>query len=307
MSTLRVVVDDESLVHPYDPLRHEVIDRVQLRHLHPLLEACAHRIAASLSTSLRRSVHVVAGEFEQAAWGDYRAGMEDPAFIVSVLAVDLDERLLFHFPVSTALSLVEVQLGGDGRTETGREALTELELSMMSSIASQLLAALRGAFDNVLDIRVTTLQLHRSPHYVKMGSGEATFRAEMGVTIGDCGSRSVWIYLPLGIVRSLLSTLEQEEEDHLDPEAVLPNVERVIQDVQLELYVAYPQVHMSAAQVLSLRPGDPDSIILLGVGINQTVDLDILAGRTRIGQGVLVTNGKRAGCMVKRWERREEG
>ena len=306
MSTMRAVVDDESLVRPYDPLRHEVIDRVQLRHLHPLLEACANRMAASLSTSLRRPVHVAAGEFEQAAWGDYRGSMEDPAFIASVLAAGLDERLLLHIPVSTALCLVEVQLGGDGRTETGREALTEIEFSMVGSIASQLLAVLCGAFDASLDLRVTTLQLHRSPHFVKMASGEATFRSEADVTAGDGGLGSVWIYMPLGIIYSLLSTLEQEEEDRLDPDGGLPDVERVIEDVPLELCVAYPQVHMSAAQVLSLRPGDPDSIILLGVGTNQAVDLDILAGRTRIGRGVLVTNGKRAGCMVKGWERKEE-
>ena len=303
-----LVIDDETQVRPYDPLRHEVVDRGQLRRLHPLLEACAHRMGANLSAALRRPVHVAAGELEQGAWEDFMAGMEDPTFIATALVVQLDERLLLHFPVATALSLVEVQLGGDGKTEMERVALTEIEFAMVSSIASNVFSALRASFDTLLDLNLTALQRHRSPHFVKMGRpGDTAFRAEVSVTIGDGASRSIWLYLPLATMRSLLSTLEQEEDDHVDPDAVLPHVERSIEEVPVELYVAYPPVRMSAAQILSLAPGDPESIILLGVGTTEQVELDILAaGRTRIGRGVLVTNGKHAGCMVQRWERRDE-
>ena len=303
-----LVIDDEAQVHLYDPLRHEVVDRGQLRRLHPLLEACAHRIGANLSAGLRRPVHVAAGELEQGAWDDFMAGMEDPTFIATALVVEVDERLLLHFPIATALSLVEVQLGGDGKTELERVALTDLELSMVSSIASHVFSALRASLDTVLDINLTGLQRHRSPHFVKMARpGDTAFRAEVSVTIGDGASCSIWLYLSLATMRSLLSTLEQEDDDHLDPDAVLPNVDRSIEEVPLELFVAYPPVRMSAAQILSLRPGDPESIILLGVGTTEQVELDILAtGRTRIGRGVLVTNGKHAGCMVRRWERRDE-
>jgi flagellar motor switch protein FliM len=303
-----VVIDDEAKVRPYDPLRHEVVDRAQLRRLHPLLEACAHRMGANLSAGLRRPVHVVAGELEQGAWEDFMTGMEDPTFIATALVADLDERLLLHFPIATALSLVEVQLGGDGRTELERTALTEIEFAMVSSIASNVFSALRASLDTLLEVNLTALQRHRSPHFVRMGRpGDTAFRAEVSVTIGDGASRSIWLYLPLTTMRSLLATLEQEEDDHVDPDAVMPRVERSIEEVPLDLYVAYPPVRMSAAQVLSLSPGDPDSIILLGVGTTEQVELDILAaGRTRIGRGVLVTNGKHAGCMVRSWERGDE-
>jgi flagellar motor switch protein FliM len=300
-----LVIDDDSRIQPYDPLRHEVIDRGQLRRLHPLLEAYAHRMAAGLSAGLRRPVRVVAGEFEQAPWDDFRLGMEDPTFLATVVVAALDERLLLHVPVQTALSLVEVQLGGDGRTETERTALTDFEFSMASLIAANVLNALRATLDIVLEVNVTALQRYRSPHYAKMGRpGDACFRVEMSVTIGDGSSRSVWLYFPLATISSLLSTVEQEQ-DHSDPEAVLPHVDRGIQEVPLDLQVAYPPVRMSAAQVLSLRPEGPDSIILLGVAPEEEVELDILAGSTRIGRGVLVTNGKHAGCMVSRWERRD--
>lgn len=307
MSTVRAI-DDESRIQPYDPLRqHEVIDRGQLRRLHPLLEAYAHRMAASLSTALRRPARVVTGEFEQAPWDDFKTAMEDPTFIATAVVVELDERLLLQVPISTALSLVEVQLGGDGKTELERVALTDLEFSMVSSTATNVLAALRLTLDNVLDVNVTAVQRYRSAHYVRMGRpGEAAFRVEMTVTIGDGGSRSIWLYLPLGTIHTLLSSVEQEEDDHADAEAVLPFVERGVQEVPLELQVAYPPVHLSASQVLSLRPDDPESIILLGVKTDEVVELDIIAGRTRIGKGVLVTNGKHAGCLVRSWERREE-
>jgi flagellar motor switch protein FliM len=303
-----LVIDDEAQVRPYDPLRHEVVDRGQLRRLHPLLEACAHRMGANLSAGLRRPVHVAAGELEQGAWDDFMAGMEDPTFIATALVATLDERLLLHIPIGTSLSLVEVQLGGDGKTEMERTALTEIEYVMVSSIASNVFGALRASLDTLLDINLTSLQRHRSPHFVKMGRpGDTAFRAEAIVTIGEGATRSIWLYLPLATMRSLLSTLEQEEEDHLDPDAVLPHVERSIEGVPLELCVAYPPVRMSAAQILSLAPGDPESIILLGVGTAEQVELDILAtGRTRIGRGVLVTSGKHAGCMVTSWRRRDE-
>jgi flagellar motor switch protein FliM len=302
-----LVVDDEAQVRPYDPLRHEVVDRAQLRRLHPLLEVCAHRMGANLSAALRRPVHVVAGELEQGAWDDFMTGMEDPTFIATALVPELDERLLLHLPIASALSLVEVLLGGEGTTEMDRTSLTEIEFAMVSSVASNVLSALRASLDTLLDINLTSLQRHRSAHFVKMGRpGETAFRAEASVTVGDGACLSIWLYLPLATMRSLLATLEQEEDDYVDPDAVSPSVERSIEDVPLELCVAYPPVHMSAAQILSLAPGDPGSIILLGVGTTEQVELDILAaGRTRIGRGVLVTNGKHAGCMVQRWERRD--
>jgi len=307
MSTVRAI-DDESRVQPYDPLRqHEVIDRSQLRRLHPLLEACAHRMAGTLSTALRRPSRVVLGEFEQGPWDEFKAAMEDPTFVATAVVTELDERLLLHVPITTALSLVEVQLGGDGRTELSRAALTDLEFAMVSTTAANVLGALRASLDSVFEVNVTALQRYRSAHYVRMGRpGEAVFRVELTVTIGDGTTRPIWLYMPLGTVHTMLASVEQEEGDNTDVEAVLPYVERGVQEVPLELQVAYPPVHLSAAQVLALRPDDPESIVLLGVKTDEVVELDIIVGRTRIGKGVLVTNGKHAGCLVRSWERREE-
>lgn len=296
--------NEKGRVRSFDPLHRELIDRARLRRLQPLLEAGAHRIAGNLSASMRRPVHVVVGDVEQESWEEFRSGMEEPTFIAAASVLGLNERIVLHVPGATALSLIEVEFGGDGETSTDRTALTDLEFSMAAHLATSVFSALQSALETVLDVNVTAVMRHRSAHYVKMGRpGETCIRVEMSVTIGEGRARALSFYFPETAVRSMIATIERLGSQEVDEADVTSqNVERRLLSVPVEVCVAYPPVRISATDLLSIEVGE---VIPLDRTRDDDGHLDIVVGRARIGRGVIVKqDGRRCTCSVTNWERR---
>lgn len=295
---------DEGRVRSYDPLDRELIDRARLRRLQPLLDAGAHRIAGNLATSMRQPVHVTVGEVEQNSWEEFRSNMEEPTFVASASVVGLSERIVLHLPGATALSLIEVELGGDGETDTDRTGLTDVELSMAALLASAMFSALQSALETVLEVTLTTVLRHRSAHYVKMGRpGETCVRVDMSVTVGEGRARTISFYFPATAVRTMITTIERmESQDVDDADVTSQHVEQRLLSVPVEVSLAYPTVRISAADLISLEVGE---VVPLDRARDDNGHLDIVVGRARIGRGVIVKqDGRRCTCSVTNWERR---
>jgi flagellar motor switch/type III secretory pathway protein FliN len=72
--------------------------------------------------------------------------------------------------------------------------------------------------------------------------------------------------------------------------------------VPVDVQVAYPPVGLTTTEVLGLRIGD---VIPLHLDRDDRhAHLDVVAGGRRIGNGVLVEQGKRLACTITGW--REE-
>ncbi len=297
------LVDDESRVRGYDPLHHELIDRAQLRRLQPILEAGAHRIAGNLSSIIHRPLRVGVSEVEQDSWDAFLSTMGDSTFVATASIAGSNERIALHLPIATALSLIEVQLGGTGQTTTHRTSLTDLELSLAARLATSMVSALESALEPVLEVTTAAVQHHRNPHYVKMGNpGELCARIDMSIAMGDGHSRECALYLPATTLRSMIETIERlQGVVNVEEGVICHSVEQRLLRARVEVALAYPPVGIAATELLSLQVGE---VIPLDRPEDDGGDLDIIVGRVRIGHGVIVRQeGKRCFCSVTEWER----
>lgn len=296
-----VILPDAGRVKEYDPLRHDAIDRARLKRLHPVLDAAAHRMAGVLSATLRRPVQLAVGEAEQGSWDEFRSEMEDPTLIMAASIFGRTGKIVLHIPVGVALVLVDVELGGDGEDQPDRLSLTDLEVSMVSSLAEEMLTNLQPSFDPFLEVGIGALQRYQSGHYVRPDRpGEACFRWPLTMAIGDGTPRSLWLYFPASLVLALLEALERlETGERTDNGGSWPSVERRLLSVSVDVQVSYPPIELTAAELLGVRIGD---VIPLHLDKDdKRAQLDIVVGGKAIGKGIFVADGKHRTCAVTSW------
>lgn len=293
------IVQDEKPVLPYDPLRHDAIDRGRLQHLGSLLDNCAFRMGQALSGALRRPTRFSPGRFEQGTWDEFRTTIEESTFIMTMPIAGLEEKVVLHAPTKTSLSLYEVQMGADTPGEPTRDAMTDLEFTMVAKLATTLGTALRGALYSLVELG-TTIQTHRSPHALRMGKpGDACFRVQFSVTIGDGKPKVLFLFFQLATVRSMLEAVE-EQEDNDPQETQVVTLENAMFEVPFPVEIAYPPVLLRASDVLTWRVGTTFS---LGIPPTDRGRVNILVDGVYIGKGIHTRVGLKNACVVEAWER----
>lgn len=303
MSSALLPVGD-SRVRAFDIRNQEVIDRGRIRRLLPVIEAAAQRMAGAFSANVRQPVHIIVDGFDQKSWDDFRAEMEDPTFIAAASLSGLEGRVALHIPAELVLALVDVQLGGKGKKQPERLALTDLEFDLMSSTAEDAFSAFQAAVNAFVEVTIGAVQALRSSIYVKMGRpGEMCLQIQMSLSIADGDRRPLYVYCPLPMLHPILEAFERlQRGDEATNARRWMDTEKRLLSVPVDIHVAYPPIALSTTEVLGLRVGD---VVPLHVDKDdRDAQLDIVAGGYCIGKGFLVAKGKRLACTVTSW--REE-
>lgn len=290
---------DDPRVRSYDFHNQEVIDRGRIRRLQPVLDAAAQRMAGALSGHLRQPAHIsVVGTPEQVIWDEARGAIEDPTFIAAAAMVGLDGRLVLHFPVELGLFLVDVQLSGPGKEQPKRLELTDLEFSLLGTIADDMFSAFQSAIEVFFELGIAAVQKLRSSIYVRMGRpGETCLQVNMSLAVAEAPVRALTLYWPLTALHPILEAFDRlQREDERDRLQRSANVERRLLHLPVEVQVSYPPVQLTASEVLGLRVGD-----VIPMNMDKDDDrpnLDVIAGGQCIAKAVHVAHGKRLACTI---------
>lgn len=304
MGASALIEQGDQRVHRFNFERHEAIDRARIRHLFPVLETMAHRVGSVLSSALRQPVHVGLSGTDQVTWEEHAASLPDPTFLASATVLPLEGRFVLHLPVPLSLQLVDVYLGGDGRSSPDRPKLTDIETRLVSDIAEEMLTALPPAFNAFIELKVGAIQKVTSPMFVQASRpGEMFLRTELQLAIGDHDPHAVHLTVPLTAVTPILEAFERlQRADTGDAGVPSPQLHERLMAVPIELTLGYPPIGLSPTELTELRPGD---VIPLRQPTQEGETLlDVVVGGVLFGRGTLVERGKKLACRLA--SRREE-
>ncbi len=299
-----LIEQGDSRVHRFNFERHEAIDRARIRRLHPVLETMAHRIGSALGSALRQPAHVSLSGTDQVTWEEHAAELPDPTFLATASVLPLEGRFVLHLPVPLSLQLVDVYLGGDGKSSPDRPKLTDIETRLVSDIADEMLAAVPPAFNAFIELRSGATQKVSSPMFVQASRpGEMCLRVELQVAIGDHDPHAVHLTMPLTAATPILEAFERlQRADAGESGAPPPQLHERLMGVPVELTVGYPPIGLSPTELVELRPGDV--IPLHQLAREGETLLDVVVGGVLFGKGTLVERGKGLACRLA--SRREE-
>jgi len=179
-------VSREKIV-PYDFKRPERVGKEQMRALQTLHEGFGRNFGAALSALLRSIVEVKLTSVDQLTYSEFVFSLENPSCFNLLKAEPLEGNLILDINPSILYPIIDRLLGG-GR-ETGalaRRPLTEIELRLVARITALFLEELRHAWENVLDLKLSVLQVESNPQLVQIvPPNEVVVVISFELTIGD--------------------------------------------------------------------------------------------------------------------------
>jgi flagellar motor switch protein FliM len=246
-------------IRPYDFQQQEALDRGRLRRLNPVLEVLAHRIAGALTSLLRQPVRVEVGELDQRRWETYTADLPEPTFLCSATVTPFGGRIVLHLPLEFALTLVELRMGGSGRSGQPQRALTEIEQRLVSEVAQQALGEIVPAFAPVLTLGIGALASVSSSMFLQaVKPTEMCLLIGLRVDLGDVGSFDTSLCLPITVLLPILDALERLDRVESAPDTgeTHGNVRQRLLETTVDAAVCFPDIQLPSGDLLTLAPGD---------------------------------------------------
>lgn len=281
--------------HAYDFQRHEAMDRGRLRRLAPILEVAAHRITQALTGLVRASVRVEVKELSQKIWDTYANALPEPTYIAVATVNPIGGRLSVHLPAALAQAIVELRLGGTVTATALERQLSDIEVRLLAEITESLLEEFFHAASVVVPMASGPLSTSGSPVLVQMPDPtEVCLLVSLSVTLEERTTFEVTLTLPLVVLMTLLDALERIEspEEH-EKDSVASDVLERLLDAPVQVTVSFPDVLLSADELLSLSPGDAISLQQ-----SEGTPLRLSVEGVHFCDVVATTSGKRLACMV---------
>jgi flagellar motor switch protein FliM len=250
-------------VSPYDFKRPERVGKEQMRSLQTLHEGFGRNFGAALSALLRSIVEVKLTSVDQLTYSEFVFSLENPSCFNLLKAEPLEGNLILDINPSILYPIIDRMLGG-GR-EMGplaRRPLTEIELRLVSRITGLFLEELRHAWENVLELKLSVLQVESNPQLVQIvPPNEVVVVISFELTIGD--------------LRGMMNLCIPYN-----------SIERIGGKLSANTWVSYGR-----------RQTSPESVEQLGKSLaSSLVGLQVRLAQTTIGTGELI--GLRVGDII---------
>lgn len=293
MANVVLLERDDARVRRYEFERQEALDRSRVRHLQPVFEAMAHRMGSHLGASVRQPAHVTLAGIDQVTWEEHAGALPDPTFLAAATLLPLEGRFVLHLPVPLSLQLVDVYLGGDGKSSPDRSKLTDIETRLVSDLADEMFASVPLAFNPFIELGLGAIQKASSPMFIQAGRpGEVCLRVELQVAVNDEQPHCVHLTISLSAAVPILESIERlQRADTSESAAPSAKIRERLLAVPVDLTVGYPPIGLSPTELLGLRPGDV--IPLHHAEAEGESALDVMVGGVLFGRGALVEKGKR--------------
>jgi flagellar motor switch protein FliM len=289
------LTDPERQVKPYDFQRRDALEKARLRLLQPILEVLCHRIASALTSTLRTPVKVDISELEQQRWEEYVNALPDPTFLTGATVVPTGGRIILHFPLPLAMTLVEIRLGGPGTGNIPDRSLTEIEQRLVTEVAHGVLTEMPPAFSPAMSLSMGAISSVSSAMYLPGSSpSEMCLLVGINVELNESVTQTASICMPLVVLLPILDAIERLDKVESEEGGEAPaKLRDRLHATDVEIRVHWPEVHLSPEELLSLVPGDV-------VPLHRARDLPIVlsVGGAHYCDVVPTSQGKSIACMV---------
>jgi flagellar motor switch protein FliM len=274
----------------------KTLDRNRIRGLQVLFEALAHRASGLLTNRLRTPVTLTPGEFEQHTWGDYASTLPEPTCLFAATMAPLQGRVVLHVPLSLAMTVVELRMGGTGRgTYDVERALTEIEQRLLADVADAVLSELPSVLAQVMTLQIgTPMQVASAQFLPPVRPTDMGLLIPLDFELHEDARYSFELLFPFSIVQPLVDTIAaQNKEEEMPGVGDADAVARRLLETPVDVRILFPPTTLTPADFLHLAVGD-----VVGLPYDQGEALALVVGDQHHLDVLPTTNGKRLACVV---------
>jgi flagellar motor switch protein FliM len=279
----------------YDFRRPNRFSREDIRALQMVNDTFARQFAMVLSTTQNTSCQVLVTSVRQYTCDEYTRTVPNPSLLALLHFEPLPGTGVFQLPMGIVMSVVDRLLGGQGGPNQPNRALSDIEIGIVRQLLSRIVGELTYAFDSLTTVIASVGGLESDPQFLKVAApSEPVIVSEFNIRIGEQQSVCT-LCIPFASLQPALDALADDQLTHhtATDELTALEVERQLNQVPVELAVAFRQVTVTSFQLLSLAVGD-----VLPLRHPITEPLAVLADGVQVAAAVPGSHGNHLACQI---------
>ncbi len=293
--------DDARRLRPFDFRNPSKMAREQVRRLELTHETFQRSLGAKLSSLLRTMVRLELLAIDQVTYDEYVRAMPNPTVIGQMTMAPLPGFALIEMSTPTALTLVDRQLGGHGRTALNRRP-TELEAMLIADLLREAEEALTETFEPLLAIKALVAGVEFNPNFVHGANPSEMVMVlsySLSVVQGYRTDGLVTLCYPFSTLEPVwdMAPTSDEQQPALGtgeptPAALLST----LPDIEVPVSVRLRESDIGASDLASLRVGD---VLRFDHKVDESV-VGSIAGRDLL-EGRIGRRGKNVAIEISKW------
>jgi len=290
---------------PYDFRRPNKFSKEQLNTLFMIHDNFGRLVSNFLSGYLRTSVQVKIVSVDQVTYEDFLVSIPMPTLITVFSLAPLKGTAILETSPAFVFPILDLLLGGSGYMPQRARELTDIEMGVLRRVNARILEQLRYAWGDLVGFEPRIEFLETNPQFNQILSpnetvGVITFTTQVGEVQGLINL--CWPFISLeSVVGRLTARYWFAAQEAEDAEASRETLERLMEEVPLELAVRVGQTRISLREFLELEPGD---VIPLERSVYE--DLEFMVGDRPYLLGQPGAVGKKLGLLLTGWAGQEE-
>jgi flagellar motor switch protein FliM len=264
-------VTDTRRIKIYDFRRPDKFSKEQIRTVSNMHETFARLTTTSLSAQLRTLVHVHVASVDQLTYEEFIRSIPTPTTLAVINMDPLKGNAVLEIAPEITFIIIDRLFGGSGDTggKVNRD-LTDIEQSVMEGIIVRILANMREAWTQVIDLRPRLQQIETNPQFAQIvPPSEMVILVTLEIKIGEeAGMMNICIpYITIEpIVSKLSSSFWFSSVRRSSTTQYLETLKEKLSDVEMELVADIGSINVPIRDVLRLRMGDVIRLNTIKVG-----------------------------------------
>lgn len=264
-------VSDTRKIKIYDFKRPDKFSKEQLRTVSNMHETFARLTSTSLSAQLRSLAHVHVASVDQLTYEEFIRSIPTPTTLAIINMDPLKGTAVLEIDPAITFTMIDRLFGGTGATggKVNRD-LTDIEQSVMEGIIVRILANMREAWTQVIDLRPRLGQIETNPQFASIvPPNEMVVLVTMETKIGE-EEGMMNICIPYITIEPVVSKLSSQfwfsSVRKSSTTQYLGTLKEKLNDVDMDVIAEIGTIDLPIKDVLGLRVGDVVRLSNIRVG-----------------------------------------
>lgn len=254
-------VNDTRKIKIYDFKRPDKFSKEQLRTVSNMHETFARLTTTSLSAQLRSLVHVHVASVDQLTYEEFIRSIPTPTCLAVVNMDPLKGNTVLEIDPTITFCIIDRLFGGKGATTGNKNRdLTDIEQSVMEGIIVRILANMREAWTQVIDLRPRLGQIETNPQFAQIvPPSEMVVLVTLETKVGD-EEGMMNFCIPYLTIEPIISKLSSQfwfsSVRKNTTTQYLNTLKEKLSSVDMDVVAEIGSIDLPIRDVLGLRVGD---------------------------------------------------
>ena len=263
-------VNDTRKIKIYDFKRPDKFSKEQIRTVSIMHETFARLTTTSLSAQLRSLVHVHVASVDQLTYEEFIRSIPTPTTLAVINMDPLKGNAVLEIDPAITFSMIDRLFGGTGQGAKVSRDLTDIEQSVMEGIIVRILANMREAWTQVIDLRPRLGQIETNPQFAQIvPPSEMVVLVTLETKVGE-EEGMMNFCIPYLTIEPIISTLSSQfwfsSVRRSSTTQYLGTLKEKLSDVDMDVVAEIGTINMPIRDVLALRVGDVVRLSTVRVG-----------------------------------------